>query len=390
MFVLGDALGNLKSLQISPDSPFHLSDLHSHSAKSSVAAISIHSQNLAAAYADGSLASYTWNEDKLEPTATWKETRLKSQDSFVGLSKTEKGVFSCASNGALRLVKSGDSDPEHVLASLPTRLSAWKLSTDCTTFSYGGNEVDVSLWNTESAFSSNTAASSSSAKRKRDDLFPGEVWRAKNLPNDHLGLRQPIRITALTYLPSSSSSPQLLSGTQLGEVRRYDTRARRPASNWQDLAKTGGVKVLEKGVADHEIFVGDHGCRLSSVDLRNGRIVHSYKGLAGAATSVAPSSIPAADGRGGTIVVSTALDRYCRIHTTFPPPATTGQNQENKGSVVEKIFNASVPTAVVWDGVRPAIPVKPDADAADEIWDEMENVADSDEEPEGRSKRPRK
>lgn len=73
------------------------------------------------------------------------------------------------------------------------------------------------------------------------------------MPNDFLGLRQPIRISSLTYLssPSSATHHHILTGTQLGDVRRYDTRAaRRPVADWKGVGKVGGVKVVEKGLAE--------------------------------------------------------------------------------------------------------------------------------------------
>lgn len=207
-----------------------------------------------------------------------------------------RGVYSCTSNGALRLVPTGAEGKRPILGSLPTRLCAWRLGSDQTTFAYGGDEVDPSIWDTEKALTVEHASSSDSSgtKRKRDALFPGEIWRAKNVPNDGLGLRQPVRVTSLTYLSTSTS---LLTGTQLGDLRRYDTRAaRRPVSNWKGVGKTGGVKAIEKGLADQyaivgrcvhmlttdlsEAFVSDHGSNLFALDLRNGRVIYSYKGQA--------------------------------------------------------------------------------------------------------------
>ncbi|KAF7294980.1 hypothetical protein MIND_01036100 [Mycena indigotica] len=377
MFLVGDELGHLKALHINASgTPSELVQLDSDSTPSSVAAISVRESKVAVAFASGLVTRYTWDRDKeLAQTSSWKETRLRPQETFVGLQQSERGIYSCTSNGALRLVT---DDGETSLGSLPARLCVWRHDPASQTFSYGGNEVDVSVWDSKAAFAS-TDASVSSSKRKRNDLFPGETWRSKNVQTDNLGLRQPIRITTLNYLPSASS-PQLLAGTQLGDLRRYDTRAaRRPISQWAGIAKTGGVKVLEKGLADHEVLVGDHGCNLSSVDLRNGRIVYSYKGLSGAITSVAPSSLSHSDGRGAHLLVSTALDRYCRIHTTFPPPAVAGSNQDNssKGQVIEKIFTTSVPTVVAWDGVHQT-PVQP-PDEDDDVWDEMENIGSDDE-----------
>jgi ribosome biogenesis protein NSA1 len=66
------------------------------------------------------------------------------------------------------------------------RLNAWHVSSDATTFAYGGNEVDLSMWDTERAFQTNQSggvahAQAESRKRKRDALLPGEIWRAKNV-----------------------------------------------------------------------------------------------------------------------------------------------------------------------------------------------------------------
>ena|SRR6266849_5918356 len=66
------------------------------------------------------------------------------------------------------------------------------------------------------------------------------------------------------------------------------------------------------------------------------------QGIAGAITSMAPS--PAG-------LISTALDRYARVHSTYPPPPETGQPQDEKGAVLEKVYMKTIPTCVVWDGV---------------------------------------
>ena len=164
-----------------------------------------------------------------------------------------------------------DTQPsDHNCATLPSRLYDWRLSENVDTFSYGGDEVDLSVWNTELAFQRQPEPGlTSSKKRKRnDELFPAEVWRARNVsachlealavlraslqvPNDHLGLRQPVRITTLAYLQSAPQGQHLITGTQFGDLRRYDTRAaRRPVSNWTGLGKVGGVKVVEKGYSE--------------------------------------------------------------------------------------------------------------------------------------------
>jgi len=243
--------------------------------------------------------------------------------------------------------------------------------------------MDLSVWDTERAFVGGGATPAESLAMKRKKIgayFPGEVWRARNMPNDFLGLRQPVLLTSLTYICPSQSMTQhhLLAGTQLGDLRRYDTRAaRRPVAIWNDVGKVGGVKVVEKGFAEHEAFICDNGGNLCSVDLRTGGIVYGYKGIAGAVTSIAPSP---------SILASTALDRLSRIHSTFAPPSKAGQQQEKKGEILDKIFMTSIPTVVVWD--QEVAGVEKTTETEDDVWNNMPPANDdSDEESGGRKKK---
>jgi ribosome biogenesis protein NSA1 len=161
---------------------------------------------IASGHADGSAYHFVVKDDKAEIIHEWREHRLTPKEKYVGLEITDKcvfsiegalkeifissalsrGIFSCTSNGAL-LMMSVDKEgalqqPE--FASLPTRLCDWHLSPDGTTLAYGGDEVDISVWNTEQAFSScaKDAPIATGKKRKRqEDLFPAEIWRAKNV-----------------------------------------------------------------------------------------------------------------------------------------------------------------------------------------------------------------
>jgi ribosome biogenesis protein NSA1 len=139
------------------------------------------------------------------------------------------------------------------------RLCDWRLSPDGSSFAYGGNEVELSLWNTELALSASsisandTLMASSSKKRKRDALLPGETWRARNVPNDALSLRVPVYNTSLAFVGGSGGGGgfQLLAGTLAGDVRKYDTRvARKPVAEWKSIVKTGSVKRVQAGVRE--------------------------------------------------------------------------------------------------------------------------------------------
>ncbi|KAL1692306.1 hypothetical protein GGG16DRAFT_51728 [Schizophyllum commune] len=353
-FIVGDELGNLKTLRYAfgkeGDAP-QLKTIHQGSAEGSTRAV----QALAVNTADN-------------------ETIVRSQPS-VYLTLT-RSVLSCTANGALRRARAAEGQVEADIAALPARLCDWKLASNGDAFAYGGDEVEVSLWDTEKAFAAppvvvSEPAPSAGKKRKRNDvLLPGEIWRAKNVANDNLGLRQPVHNTSLAFISSTSTSAHdIAAGTQYGHVRRYDTRAaRKPVADWDKIAKIGGVRAVQKGLNEHELFVSDAGCNLMSLDLRNGHVAFSYKGIAGAVVSMAPAP---------SLLVSAGLDRLVRIHSTFPPQL--GQ-QDRKGEVLQKVFSKSVPTVVAWDqrAVEPQTAAKDakEAEETDRLWEEMEDADD--------------
>ncbi|KAK7467089.1 hypothetical protein VKT23_004149 [Stygiomarasmius scandens] len=381
-FLTGDELGTLKvlhySLSTTDVSKATLKTIQTGSApiqRLCSSKTSSGSTLVAAAHGDGLTSSFfLQDDDSLQKMKSWAEPRLKVGQRYVGLAVSDHNVFSCTSNGAIRRTRAEDTTESTEIADttlVPTGLLDWKLSPTCRTFAYGGDEVDLSVWDVEKALQSSSEEYTSSTKRKRskDTLFSAEQWRAKNSPNDSLGLRKPIRITSLTYL---SSDNHLLTGTQLGDVRRYDTRAaRRPVTEWKSVAKLGGVKTVERGLNEHEVFVSDGGTSLYSLDLRNGRTLYGYKGLAGSVTSIAaaPSTLGSA-----------AQDRYIRVHSTFPPAQEVGQPQEGRGEVLGKVYSKSIPTCIVWDGTIPSSVSQGDEDSDDDMWENMENIGnDSDD-----------
>ncbi|KAG5727641.1 WD repeat-containing protein 74 [Termitomyces sp. T112] len=383
-FLVGDELGNIKSITYSPDVSQGFDNTivktlrHGSSDAVQVLAVGpssegVGSQLLVAGFSSGLASSFFLdhsNADQLQEVFQWKETRLRDGQKYIGLEASDKIAFSCTSNGALRSIsfKNGVESPEFRLSSLPTRLRAWRMTSCQDRFAYGGDEVDVSVWDTEQAFTPQPSSDSLGKKRKRDTLFPGELWRAKNVQNDNLGLRSPLRITCLTYLASSSASHHLAAGTGLGNVHRYDTRAsKRPVSDWK-IAKNGGIKSIEKGMSEHELFAGDHDSNLYTLDLRNGRIAYRYQGLSGAVTSLAPSP---------TFLASAALDRFVRIHSTSSLEQQVCQQPQQKGQILDKVFMKCTPTTIVWDSVIEqsiTIPME-----GDDVWETLETTGiDSD------------
>lgn len=179
---------------------------------------------LVVARASGSVSTHILgSNDSLSTIREWKEPRMKTPAvSYIGLDISERsvgalyllttlssagnsplshptinrGVYTCTTSGHLRLTKNpfeasnGSDDTNFSKASLPMRLCDFHLSPDTKSFAYGGDEVDLSLWDAELAFTGSAStnpdekAASESRKRKKpssSDLLPGEVWRAKNV-----------------------------------------------------------------------------------------------------------------------------------------------------------------------------------------------------------------
>jgi ribosome biogenesis protein NSA1 len=100
-------------------------------------------------------------------------------------------MISCTNAGRLRLTQANvdaedDAGNPHTTF-IPNRLCEWVLSEDSQSFAYGGDEVEVSVWDTSRALNPSRRLLPSSAvgtkrkKGKTSELFDGEIWRAQNV-----------------------------------------------------------------------------------------------------------------------------------------------------------------------------------------------------------------
>lgn len=188
------------------------------------------------------------------------------------LNKRHSGILTCATSGRIVLNSHEGEILSNVSAHLPANLKDLRLSGDAKSFAIGGNEVDLCTWDLEQTLSSDgieplTANSTKKRKGKKNDLLPGETWRAQNVcvyamvlgangldciqvPNDNLDLRVPVHITSLCYLDRTKST-ELMTGTSFGAVRRYDTRAsRRPVADFSDVVKKSSIDRVQRGVSE--------------------------------------------------------------------------------------------------------------------------------------------
>lgn len=136
-----------------------------------------------------------------------------------------------------------------------------------------------------------------------------------------------------------------------------------------------------------EVFVSDQGTNLLALDLRTGGVTCGYKGMYLAASqalvdasiflgiSGAVNSLAVAP----SLLASVSLDRFTRIHSTFPSPAEVGKQQEEKGTLLDKVYMTTVPTVVVWDpSAAENLHTNAEGDDGD-IWEQMKHVGGRDQ-----------
>ena len=74
-----------------------------------------------------------------------------------------------------------------------------------------------------------------------------------------------------------------------------------------------------------------------------------------------------------------------RTHDTYAPASKVGSRLEGKGTVTSKTYVNCIPTCIVWDGQDSSRGAAESdltraAEPEDDVWDDMEEVSDADEE----------
>lgn len=237
---------------------------------------------------------------------------------WSGLSTVQGKAISSLTSGRVNLFNDDLSSESLKLGAPALTLSTIEGSSH---FAVAGKELEVTILDAERAFSP------SSGKRKADEALPGEIWRAKNLPHNHLRLRQPIYHLASTFLDTPSS---LLTGTKAGQIRRYDTRQRKPVHNWAVGKEAAGVQGLVYG-GEHEVFFSDLANTLGALDLRTGKVLYQVPNLSATTNwmttlphemedgkKFAADTLPKSSFAGLAAIASDATLRVCQ---TTPPPS---------------------------------------------------------------------
>lgn len=216
------------------------------------------------------------------------------------------------------------------------------------------------------------AATKSSKSR---DLLPGELWRAKNLPNDHLSLPRPPLIRTLAFAPAPEAATddelkgmRVYVGTKDGFIRVYEPAQKpRPMHEWQIGAKPqGSLRVLHVCASEQALLVGDTSRHLSMVDIHSGRVLFQYKDITGTISDI--QTVWDAQAQ-RTLVLCTSLDHLMRLCDMGEP---YGQGQRRRGQVLEQYFTGmDHVVALALDPRQAPAPAEPASDDEENIWDTM-------------------
>ena len=133
------------------------------------------------------------DDQDLSISSQYKVKPIRTSDSWIGLEVTPKGVLSTLSSGVISLHPcSSTSTQEASRAYLSSPLTCLQTIAGSDQFVAAGKEVDVAVWDMERTFAGRkdreSETSSTSKKRKKTELEEGQVWKAKNLPNNGLSL----------------------------------------------------------------------------------------------------------------------------------------------------------------------------------------------------------
>ncbi|KAF9190995.1 WD repeat-containing protein 74 [Haplosporangium sp. Z 767] len=214
--------------------------------------------------------------------------------------------------------------------------------------------------------------------KSKEVLARGQLFKAKNVKNDHLDLRVPVWNTELQFLSQFDYS-RIAVGTRFHQIRVYDTKngARRPAVD----AEVGEMPVvaMANGKDAGEVVFSDTVTNVYSVDTLTGQILGQYKGFTGVATAL-ETFTPFEDDE-TTHLVSVAMDRCLRVHE---------MNKTRK--LLHKVYLKQRMTAVVVGEYTPAEPTEDDEEGGssrskknagndddendDDLWESMGKLED--------------
>lgn len=287
-------------------------------------------------------------------------------------------------------------------------------------FAYGGEQVPLSLWSlrktlerdsepakttaTKPAEDDDQDAQAAAGKKRRAssqtgkqrDLLPGELWRAKNLPNDALSLARHPLIRSVVFLPRNSASEAEASedelsaldaavavGTKDGIVRVYEPSKKKPkhVHEWQVAPKNqGALRVLKLARSDSILFAGDSARNLYAIDAKTGRLLFQYKGtlflwltpeITGTISSLLVLHVQRDEEPPKTLLLGSSLDCLVRLFDIGTP---YGNGQRRRGKELCSNFTGLENViSMASDQLSVQVPSEKKAEEAEEeeVWTNM-------------------
>ncbi|UZJ54752.1 hypothetical protein CBS101457_004072 [Exobasidium rhododendri] len=341
-------------------------------------------QVLALARQDGQIDIFDCKEEKL--LTFYRPNGMRENiHRWVGLAVAPDGIYSCTSAGSFDFTSLDplkgeilEENNKHIELPEPLQALAFEPESDPKFFAFGGEEVPLSVWdiskarsapppsedepqdsegNDEGESDNAPALSGKAKKRKRivekrakaKEYKWGEIWRAKNLPNDALSLAQKASIISVVFLENS----KLATGHKNGMLRLFETGSQRKAVKEIKLfqPKMSPVKHLARSHNDGELIAADTNGRVYVVNWRSGTIQYKYEVFSGAATSLC--SLPPYQGsRKRSNLATASTEKLLRMHD-MPLNADLLHKTKENGKIVSTKFYEDGVTNLIWDGVIP-------------------------------------
>lgn len=277
-----------------------------------------------------------------------------------GLHKADEKIFTCVESGELQAC----NDKSEVV-------SQWKCgpgvaimrgSEEKPEIVTGGMKNLLKTWNLETG---------------------QQIWSAKNVPPDMLGLEIPIMITDARFIPEHNT---ILEATKLHEMRLYDPRAqRRPVKKLEFMKNPIMCTSLTNNT--NQILAANSIGEMGLFDLRSK--IHpmcKFKGQAGSVRSI--SGHPTMP-----LAASVGIDRFLRVHDlqtrklihkiycktrlnrVLLRNELSISNDKKSGAKKEVNEDEAEYGNMTEDGYRPANSEDDDSDGVieeDDVWDVME------------------
>ncbi|CDK24135.1 unnamed protein product [Kuraishia capsulata CBS 1993] len=209
---------------------------------------------------------------------------------FVGL---DGYCYTCTDKGEVSVADPENISKEPVRFQIKGDISSFVMNQYREgVFAFGGKETDLQVIKLH---------------EPKEDIFKNlkisVVFKAKNLKNDHLDLRQPVWPTCISFLESPKDIVRVVLTTRYGQVRTYDSeKGRKPVINH----KLSEHPLITMNVLNSsEIVCSDTHVTTSKFDFIRGKLLGKYAGAVGSIQSIYNYE--------DSLLCTGGLDRYVRV-----------------------------------------------------------------------------